>query len=99
MRKVLQDQCMHTMFNRIQKVSLFLLLSLNTVSAFSQSTADEIAKYREMIADGNPSELYEMTGEELWKKPSGPKNASLETCDLGLGPGVVDGAAARLQIL
>ena len=67
-----------------------------SVQVFSQSTADDIAKYREMIADGNPSELYEMAGEELWKKPSGPKNASLEKCNLGLGPGVVDGAAAQL---
>jgi L-cysteine S-thiosulfotransferase len=32
----------------------------------------------------------------LWKKPNGPKQASLEKCDLGLGPGVVDGAAAQL---
>jgi sulfur-oxidizing protein SoxA len=63
---------------------------------FSQSTSDEIAKYREMIADGNPSELYEMAGEELWKKPAGPKQATLEKCDLGLGPGVVHGAAAQL---
>jgi len=65
-------------------------------SAFAQTAADDIAKYREMIADGNPSELYEMSGEELWKKPAGPNNATLEKCDLGLGPGVVDGAAAVL---
>ena len=67
-----------------------------SLQVFSQSTADDIAKYREMIADGNPSELYEMAGEALWKKPAGPKNASLEKCNLGLGPGVVDGAAAQL---
>ena len=64
--------------------------------AFAQTAADDIAKYREMIADGNPAELYEMSGEELWKKPAGPKSATLEKCDLGLGPGVVDGAAAVL---
>lgn len=52
----------------------------------------EIEKYRAMIADGNPSDLYEMAGEELWKKKMGPKNASLEKCDLGMGPGVVKGA-------
>ena len=50
--------------------------------------------YREMLADGNPAELYEMEGEELWRTARGPKNATLEQCDLGLGPGVVEGAAA-----
>ncbi len=65
--------------------------------AFGQgSTMDEIARYREMLADGNPAELLEAKGEELWKKPRGPKNASLEQCDMGLGPGKLDGAYAQL---
>jgi len=72
------------------------LLGLSTTPAFSQSASDEIAKYREMIAEGNPAELYEMAGEELWKQPAGPKKATLEKCDLGLGPGVVHGASAQL---
>ena len=54
------------------------LLSLSAALVSAQTTSDEIAKYREMIADGNPSELYEMAGEELWKKPAGPKQATLE---------------------
>ena len=60
------------------------------------STADGIAQYREMLADGNPAELFEMKGEELWKQKRGPKNASLEQCDLGKGPGVIDGALLNL---
>jgi sulfur-oxidizing protein SoxA len=36
-----------------------------------------------MLAEGNPAELWEAAGEELWKKPAGPKNVSLEQCDLG----------------
>jgi sulfur-oxidizing protein SoxA len=52
--------------------------------------------YREMLADGNPAELYEMEGEELWRTARGPMNATLEQCDLGLGAGVVAGAAAQL---
>ena len=56
------------------------------------SAADEIAKYRQMLQDGNPAELLVMRGEELWKQKRGPKNASLEQCDLGLGPGVLEGA-------
>lgn len=59
-------------------------------------TADELAKYREALADGNPAELVEVRGEALWAERRGPKNASLEQCDLGLGPGVVDGAYAQL---
>lgn len=35
-------------------------------------------------------------GEALWKTAGGPKNVSLEGCDLGLGPGKVDGAFATL---
>jgi len=83
------------LMKRIQWISVLALMCWS-LQSFSQSTADDIAKYREMIADGNPSELYEMAGEALWKKSAGPKNASLEKCNLGLGPGVVDGAAAQL---
>ena len=60
------------------------------------STAEELAKYRQMLAEGNPAELWEAAGEELWKKPAGPKNVSLEQCDLGKGPGVTKGAYAEL---
>lgn len=60
------------------------------------STADGIAEYRAMLADGNPAELWEVKGEALWKEKRGPKNASLERCDLGKGPGVVKGAFVEL---
>lgn len=61
-----------------------------------KSTADGIAEYRKMLEDGNPAELFEAKGEELWKRPRGPKNASLAGCDLGKGPGVVEGAFVEL---
>ncbi|MEJ7928906.1 sulfur oxidation c-type cytochrome SoxA [Ramlibacter sp. AN1015] len=61
-----------------------------------KSTIEAIEEYRAMLADGNPAELFEMKGEELWKKKRGPKNASLEQCDLGKGPGVVKGAFVEL---
>jgi sulfur-oxidizing protein SoxA len=64
--------------------------------AAAQSSADEIAKYRAMLADGNPAALWEAKGEALWKQPRGPKNASLQQCDLGRGPGVVKGAFVGL---
>ena len=57
---------------------------------------DEIAKYRDALQDGNPAELWEARGEEMWKAPRGPKKVSFAACDLGLGPGAVKGAYAQL---
>ena len=61
-----------------------------------KSAADGIAEYRRMLEDGNPAELYEAKGAELWKSKRGPKAASLERCDLGLGPGIVKGAWVQM---
>lgn len=65
-------------------------------TTYAQSTADEIAKYRAMLADGNPAELTEAQGEALWTTKRGPKEASLEKCDFGKGPGVLKGAYAEM---
>ncbi len=59
-------------------------------------TIAEIERYRQMLQDGNPADLVSAKGEGLWKQARGPRNVSLEKCDLGLGPGVVKGAYARL---
>jgi len=64
--------------------------------AQEKSAADGIAEYRKMLEDGNPADLFEAKGEDLWKKKRGPKNATLEQCDLGKGPGVVKGAFVEL---
>jgi sulfur-oxidizing protein SoxA len=77
-------------------IASVLLLSLSAVVAQQKSTADGIAEYRKMLEDGNPAELYEAKGQELWKKQRGPKNVSLERCDLGKGPGQVKGAFVEL---
>lgn len=61
-----------------------------------RTTAEGIAEYRAMLEDGNPAELFEMRGEELWTQKRGPKNASMEQCDLGKGPGVIKGAFVEL---
>jgi sulfur-oxidizing protein SoxA len=66
------------------------------LGARAEDPTEEIEKYRQMLGDGNPAELFEMEGETLWSTPRGPKNASLEKCDLGLGAGVVKGAYAQL---
>ncbi|MDH4189974.1 MAG: sulfur oxidation c-type cytochrome SoxA [Betaproteobacteria bacterium] len=71
-------------------------LTIATGPAFAQDEKREIEKYQKMIAEGSPVELFELEGEGLWKKKQGPKNASLEQCDLGLGAGVVKGAFVNL---
>lgn len=79
------------------KVALAALAMACTLSASAQgTTADEIARYRAQLQDGNPAELWEARGEDLWKQRRGPKKMSLEKCDLGKGPGVVKGAYAEM---
>ncbi len=76
-------------------VAAALLVSL-TAWAQPKSAADGIAEYRKMLEDGNPAELFEAKGEALWSQKRGPKNASLEQCDLGKGAGKVKGAFVEL---
>jgi sulfur-oxidizing protein SoxA len=71
-------------------------LLISPVASAQKTTAEGIAEYRAMLADGNPAELYEAKGEALWKQLRGPKNASLEKCDLGKGAGAVKGAFVEL---
>lgn len=76
-------------------VAAFLSLCI-AGGALAQDTMEEIIRYREMLAEANPAELLELEGEALWSTPRGPKNATLEECDLGLGPGVLRGAYTQL---
>jgi sulfur-oxidizing protein SoxA len=77
--------------------ALLALGCLAATAAVAQKSATQsIEEYRAMLADGNPAELFEAKGEDLWKKKRGPRNASLEKCDLGKGPGVVKGAFVEL---
>jgi sulfur-oxidizing protein SoxA len=78
------------------KLAAATVLALVAGGVASQSAVDEIAKYRQALQNGNPAELWEARGEELWKRKRGPRNASLEACDLGKGPGMVKGAYAEL---
>ncbi len=75
-------------------------VALATIAPSAGYAADDvqkgIEKYREMLQDGNPAELTVYKGEDIWNAPAGPKQASLEECDLGKGPGVVAGAYAEL---
>ena len=65
-------------------------------SAPASALSAEFDKFRDIMEEASPAELFEAKGEELWKTRRGPKNASLEHCDLGFGPGVVKGAYVRM---
>ena len=84
----------------MRMTNALLLLALGSwagTAALAQKTAAEsIEEYRAMLQDGNPAELFEAKGEDLWKQTRGPKKASLEKCDLGKGTGVVKGAFVEL---
>jgi L-cysteine S-thiosulfotransferase len=83
--------------NPIHRAVTFLCVSsaFGAAAVLAQqpsSTEQEIEKYRAALGEDNPAELWEARGEALWKQKRGPKDASLERCDIGLGPGVVKGA-------
>lgn len=62
----------------------------------AQNVGDALAVGRQMLAEDNPGELWVERGKELFHEKRGPKKASLERCDLGLGPGKLEGAFAQL---
>ncbi|HEU0289310.1 MAG TPA: sulfur oxidation c-type cytochrome SoxA [Burkholderiales bacterium] len=64
-----------------------------TVSAQS---GDPLGVGRRMLSEDNPGELWIERGKNLFHQKRGPGNASLESCDFGMGPGKLEGAAARL---
>ena len=83
----------------------FLLAALAAFAVVSPAGAQDaetekaIERYRQMLREdpwSNPGFLDADRGETLWTTARGPKNASLEQCDLGKGPGKVDGAFAEL---
>jgi len=49
-----------------------------------------------MMMPDNPALWVADDGEELFYKERGPKNASLEGCDFGKGPGVLEGAYVEM---
>jgi len=67
--------------------------------AAQDDTERGVERYRQMLKDdpwSNPGLLDADRGEALWRQKRGPRNASLEQCDLGKGPGKVEGAFAEL---
>jgi sulfur-oxidizing protein SoxA len=87
------------------KLKRLLLLGALAVLAFApmagaqDDTERALEKYRKMLKEDpwtNPGLLDVDLGETLWSTPRGPKNVSLAQCDLGKGPGKVEGAFAEL---
>lgn len=85
-----------TTHKRLWAAAFCTLLGASAWAQQPKTASQGIDEYRAMLQDGNPAELFEAKGEDLWKKKRGPKNASLEQCDLGKGPGVVKGAFVEL---
>jgi sulfur-oxidizing protein SoxA len=81
---------------KILGLGALLLVCSGTAAAGAPSAEESIAQYREMLQEDNPADLWQDKGEALWKVKRGPKQVSLESCDLGQGAGVVKGAYAQL---
>jgi len=84
---------------RLVLVALAALALGARALAQDSETAKAIEKYRAMMKEdpwSNPAYLDVDRGEALRRTPAGPSNATLEQCDLGKGPGKVEGAFATL---
>ncbi len=89
---------MHTLKYVCWSVLLWVGSATMATSQTADATEKEIERYRAMISDpmANPAFLNVDRGEALWVLARGSKNVSLQTCDLGEGPGKVEGAYAKL---
>ncbi len=79
-------------------MSIVVAIPKGQAQQAADATEKEIERYRAMLSDpfANPAFLNVDRGEKLWTTPRGTKNVSLQGCDLGEGPGKVDGAYAKL---
>jgi sulfur-oxidizing protein SoxA len=75
-----------------------MLIGACATTAQAASETQEGNAYLQMMNSmgGNPADFNIDDGKKLWSEKRGPKDASLEQCNLGLGPGVVKGAYAQL---
>jgi L-cysteine S-thiosulfotransferase len=83
---------------RIAAALAFAMVAGAAAQTAQIDSEKEIERYRAMINDpmANPGYLAVDRGEALWSQPRGTKNVSLESCNLGMGPGKLEGAFARL---
>jgi sulfur-oxidizing protein SoxA len=95
-RQFILENSEETRMTRIIGIAVMMGVVFASNTHAQDNTLDEIARYRAQLQDGNPAELWEARGEALWKQKRGPRQVSLEQCDLGKGRGVVKGAYAEL---
>ena len=84
---------------KLQVIIVVFAAMLLPAHAQDAETEKAIEKYRAMLKEdpwSNPGYLDVDRGEALWVTAAGPNKATLEQCDLGKGPGKVDGAFAEL---
>ncbi len=60
------------------------------------SQGNDLSVGRKMLNEDNPGDIWVDVGKELFYQKRGPKKVSLEQCDFGMGPGKLEGAAARM---
>ena len=88
------------MMTRLRGVAAVAAIMMSAMmgypAAAQNSPGESLALGRQMLAEDNPGDLWTGRGQRLFSEKRGPKNASLDRCDLGQGPGVVKGAFAQL---
>jgi len=81
----------------LQLATLGLLLG---ALALALSPAEEAKRQRELFlkqsGGAHPGELFVAEGEEYYLSLEGPSGVTMEACDFGKGPGVLEGAYAEL---
>lgn len=99
-------RCEETMRNRTKKTAILAGVALPAMlwvggfaaQANAASLTNEGNQYLALMNEmgGNPADFNIDDGKKLWTEKRGPKKASMEQCNLGLGPGVLKGAYAQL---
>ncbi len=84
----------------MKKMRGISLAALSTVALLALappvSAQGDLSVGRKMLVEDNPGELWIDQGKGLFYQKRGPNKVSLEQCDFGMGPGKLEGAAARL---
>jgi len=82
---------------KLRGITMGLVSALCLAMATSaMAQGNDLSVGRKMLMEDNPGELWIDQGKALFLQKRGPKNASLEQCDFGMGPGKLEGAAVRL---
>ncbi len=81
---------------KLRNISLLLGAVALLAVAPPAMTQGDLSVGRKMLNEDNPGDLWVDIGKELFHQKRGPKKVSLDQCDFGMGPGKLDGAAARM---